>query len=355
MQIVYLITFCAFSLFNVIEAKSFDTVYGELIIDDPLVLEIIESQPFQRLKSIHQYGFTAKLVPTESYTRYEHSLGVYAILKMFGAPREEQIAGLLHDISHTVFSHAADYVFPQKSEFRAYQDENHFWFLEKSGIKEILEKHHYTLNDVHHENRAFQALKCPLPFLSADRIDYNLQGGLLRGLISQEELDDVLRNLHLINGSWLLTSEKAALTIAKASLIMTETLWGSLWESVINRIGAKAIHRAFETGLISHEEFHFSTDDLIWQKLQNSDDEIIAFLIHKMNNAENFYKIVETNEDLIIKEKFRGLDPLILSNGQIFKLSDINPAFAALFFNLKNRMQIGIPIKWTEAKLAIAH
>ena len=36
------------------------------------------------------------------------------LIKKLGGSVEEQIAGLLHDVSHTAFSHVIDYVFDNK-------------------------------------------------------------------------------------------------------------------------------------------------------------------------------------------------------------------------------------------------
>ena len=118
-----------------------ETVYGEMIVDDPLAIELIESHAFQRLKHIHQYGFNPCLIPSEPYTRYAHSLGVYFLLHKFNASRGEQIAGLLHDVSHTVFSHIGDYVFGDNPGFSSYQDKNHTSYLNESGLVDIIEKH----------------------------------------------------------------------------------------------------------------------------------------------------------------------------------------------------------------------
>lgn len=48
--------------------------------------------------------------------RYDHSVGVMLLIRMLGGTLEEQIAGLLHDVSHTAFSHVADYVFENRDE-----------------------------------------------------------------------------------------------------------------------------------------------------------------------------------------------------------------------------------------------
>ena len=112
------------------------TFYGVLEVEEPVLLELIDSQAFQRLKSIHQYGVSYYTTHREEYTRYDHSLGVFAILRLKNASLEEQIAGLLHDVSHTVFSHVGDWIF-QENE---YQDLIHSDFLERYGLGDILRK-----------------------------------------------------------------------------------------------------------------------------------------------------------------------------------------------------------------------
>ncbi|KAG2387733.1 hypothetical protein C9374_001327 [Naegleria lovaniensis] len=65
-----------------------------------------------RLSKIHQAG-AAWLwnVSTWNVTRLEHSIGVMLLIrKLKPLDLEQQLAGLLHDISHTAFSHVIDYM-----------------------------------------------------------------------------------------------------------------------------------------------------------------------------------------------------------------------------------------------------
>ncbi len=78
-------------------------------------------------------------------------------MRIKGASLDEQIAGLLHDVSHTVFSHVGDFVFNFESKKDAYQDSCHEWFLKKYGIEEILSKHGFTVDQVLHKSGKFLA------------------------------------------------------------------------------------------------------------------------------------------------------------------------------------------------------
>jgi len=95
-----------------------DIIWGKIVINEPVAVEIIKTKAFQRLKGIDQAGYLPlynnphnldrKLL---KHTRYEHSIGVYWLLKIKGDSLEARISGLIHDVSHAAFSHTADYIF----------------------------------------------------------------------------------------------------------------------------------------------------------------------------------------------------------------------------------------------------
>lgn len=86
-----------------------DVLYGEFEVDQ-VVEELILSKSVQRLKGIHQTGASYLVNKEWNVTRFDHSVGVMLLVKKLGGSVEEQIAGLLHDVSHTAFSHVVDYV-----------------------------------------------------------------------------------------------------------------------------------------------------------------------------------------------------------------------------------------------------
>jgi HD superfamily phosphohydrolase len=106
------------------------TFYGPIEVKEPVLLELIHSAPMQRLKQVHQYGvaYYTKTHP-EEYNRFDHSLGVFAILRIKGASLVEQIAGLLHDISHSAFSHVGDWVYAKENQENDYHSSVHEGFV----------------------------------------------------------------------------------------------------------------------------------------------------------------------------------------------------------------------------------
>ncbi|HEX3556370.1 MAG TPA: HD domain-containing protein [Thermoanaerobaculia bacterium] len=105
-----------------------DPVHG-FIRADPLETALIDSRPVQRLRFIHQLGFTFLVFPGAEHTRFGHVVGamhlagrVYDALCSKGegllpagshSPerRLARAAALLHDLGHAPFSHSAEDLF----------------------------------------------------------------------------------------------------------------------------------------------------------------------------------------------------------------------------------------------------
>ncbi len=88
---------------------------------------LIETPEYLRLDRIQQLGFVSKVWPGAKHTRFEHSLGVYHLMRqalaaldrVYGtgwvsdvARRTAGAAALLHDIGHYPFSHAIEELGP---------------------------------------------------------------------------------------------------------------------------------------------------------------------------------------------------------------------------------------------------
>jgi hypothetical protein len=124
--------------------------------------EVINQPTFQRLRRIRQLAWTDYVYPGAMHTRFEHSLGVMHIAsQLFDAVhrrssallpeewkqrrfRDRQLirfAGLLHDVGHGPFSHAAEDVFPLRPNGKHYKHEAYSAAAIRFVLKDAIEGH----------------------------------------------------------------------------------------------------------------------------------------------------------------------------------------------------------------------
>jgi len=93
-----------------------DPVHGNIPIDG-IFLDIMDRQEMQRLRYIRQLGLGYLVFPGANHTRFEHCLGTYHLsgrmAQAIGLSKEDSLtvrmAGLLHDVCHSPFSHSMEY------------------------------------------------------------------------------------------------------------------------------------------------------------------------------------------------------------------------------------------------------
>ena len=338
-----------FLLPSLLFADIVETFYGDLDVKEPVLLELIKSPSVQRLKKIHQYGVSYyDGSHTEEYTRFDHSMGVFAILRLKGCSLQEQIAGLLHDVSHTVFSHVGDWVFFRRTHEKDYQNSIHELFIEKTELGEILSKHGVSAKDVLPLQELFPALEHPLPGLCADRIDYNLQGAFHKGFLTQKEAKQLLKDLHFIKGEWICSNPRLMEKVVKFSLFMSRNCWGSAGNHVRSRWLADALLKGVAIGLITDHDIHFNTDEFVWEKLLSSKDPFIVKKMQAILQKERFFQVLAEAQkaDIVVKSKFRVIDPLIRHWGKNVNFISLNPRLAREVKKHKQELERGWAIKY---------
>jgi HD superfamily phosphohydrolase len=339
----------AASLYESDGAMTLTTIYGSVIFNEPVLLELIKSPGFDRLKHIHQYGIVSYVRKDPDYMRYEHSLGVFFLTRMFGAPLAEQVAALLHDVSYTVFSHIGDHVFNHRGFKTSYQDEIHEWHLAQSGIGAIL--HKYGLEGccsltAKKKQRCFDQ---DLPDLGADRIEYNLYGGYIDRLLTIDEVKQIVEHLHFEHDQWFFDTVEHTKQFALVSVRLSEQRWEAAWNVFADTYVCKALKRAVSLGLISQDEILFSTDDAVWNKLQVSTDDDIQQALHTACHYNTCYCLSNTQEsDFHLRGHFSGTNPLIKTPQGLVRLTELDIDYKAEYERVKKAVKDGFYVKVCE-------
>lgn len=323
------------------------TLYGHLVVENPVIKHILQLPALERLKKISQSGVASYVIPqVKTWSRYDHSLGVLFLLQRYGASLEEQLAGLLHDVSHTAFSHVADFVFEHTSQLDSYQDSIHEWFLRSCAIDKELALFSISLDEVLHKSGGHKALEQDLPYLCADRLDYNLMGGALFGRITPQEIQELLLHLKFEQDAWFFIDQKRAKRFALIVLENDLHIWGTAWNGILYELAAQALRRAIELKLVSQQELHFSTDEVLWNRLLASNDSVIKDLLHKFFHYQDSYKLVEEGvHDFAFRPKFRGIDPFVKTSSGLVHLSSLDQQFADEYQRVRDLIKRGWFVK----------
>ncbi len=296
-----------------------DRIYGEIKIEEPVILELIESKPLQRLKNITQYGIPDNFYHVPGYSRFEHSVGVMSLLKKIGGDLEEQVAGLLHDVSHTAFSHVFDWI-GGGSENEDYQDKTHKDFILKSGVVQILKK--YGLDPLKiSEIKNFGLLEREIPDLCADRMDYTFRDYFWENPLA---IQDYLSKLINFNGSIVFTDLKIAEAFARNYLKCQTEHWGGYEAVGRYYYFSQIFQKALDKKILLLDDF-YQNDNFIIKKIYDSKNRDLINILEKLRKKP--LEKLNLGEKRVLKKKFRYVDPKILENGKIFTLSSISSEF----------------------------
>lgn len=182
-----------------------DPIYGT--VELPQIFEdLLNSKALNRLKKIHHSGAIFLVNPAICHSRLEHSIGVMLLIRFLGGSELEQVAGLLHDLSHTAFSHVSDYIFDNKEE--TYHEQLFESTLNGSEIPAILQNYGIDAGQILNGN--FTILEQPLPLLCADRLDYTLRDAMHAKLISRSEAKSFLQSIVLQDGKIAVKNQQSA-------------------------------------------------------------------------------------------------------------------------------------------------
>ncbi|UNP77352.1 HD domain-containing protein [Bacillus nitratireducens] len=296
-----------------------DVIYGEFKVDKVLE-ELILSKPVQRLKGIHQAGASYLMNEKWNVTRFDHSVGAMLLIKKLGGSVEEQIAGLLHDVSHTAFSHVIDYVFDNENE--SYHEEIFSSVVKNSEIPAILSKHGYNYEDILLDDSKWTLLERSAPELCADRVDYTLRDMFTYGYISLEEVHSFLEDVIEVDGKMVIQNIEIAEWF-------TETYYKEVIDFFMkpmniygNDMLAKTLKLALHKKVIHADDFLLEDYELI-TKLQLCKDTEVRALLSKVHPN---VKVEEDRNDydLYQKNKVRLIDPPLLHEGEVVQSSIVS-------------------------------
>ena len=234
----------------------FDPLWRLRIDLTPLEMELLRSWWVRRLQFISHAG-AAAITTTQTYSRLEHSLGVFALAAHF-TPHDSaaRVAALLHDIGHLPFSHT----------FEGLGGLNHHLLGRERimSLDAVLQSHGLTADHVIavEEGTVQSCLRGAEGHLRLDHLDSFLRSGQAHGRTHTSPAD-LLTRLRLIDGGIDTDSDTAQEIVA---LIIGEA-HGQ--RSAVNVVPYTVLRNFADSLLDRHDPIHIAamTDDEFWSVL----------------------------------------------------------------------------------------
>jgi uncharacterized protein len=227
------------------------------------------------------------------------------------------VAGLLHDISHTAFSHAVDFIV--SSEEQDHHEELKPQFLERPDIVTALRALGFAPSEFF-DDSVYPLLERPLPWLCADRVDYFLRDGLACGAATPEGVARFLAHLTVIDRTIVFTDVAVAHEASALFAIMNRDWWASPTEAYIYNEFADALREGFRTGILSKDDL-LTDDAQVMARLQGANNPLIA---SKLNHILHFRE--DRLEGFLprVIPKTRWIDPPVQVGSTFRRLSEIS-------------------------------
>ncbi|WP_437324492.1 HD domain-containing protein [Sorangium sp. So ce381] len=305
-----------------------DKLCGAVVVDEPVLVELVETAPVQRLKGVTMGGIVALLGISPRTTRYEHSVGAMLLTRRLGASVDEQAAALLHDVSHTALSHVIDYVFNRASA-QDFHDDEKLDYAGRTEIPEICGRHGLDLVAILDETR-YPLLEQPAPRLCADRTDYTLRDLEPLGIASAEEARSLLTKITSVGGRMAFIDAESARQFGEGYLACARRSWVNPRHVAFYELCGQALRHAFDRGFLRHEDI-WGTDDDLWAKLQDAGrrDGAVAEVMDGLAPDVEFVAAPPDEADLSARAKVRWIDPEVAIDGDVVPLSAISAEYAA--------------------------
>lgn len=278
------------------------------------------------------------------YSRLDHSVGVALIIWNFTKDKTQTIAGLLHDVSTTVFSHVSDFRKGDALTQTSTEEPTTPMILSDSALCKLLESDGIEPKDVV-DYHIYPIADNEIPSLSADRLEYMYPSGLaLDGSWTFEEIAKTYNDLIILKNEenkdelGFNTIEMAELYCKKFCMIghILQLNENKLSLQLLSQIMSKAV----ELDVLQEEDFMTLSESKIIEKIEsfignkslNGDEKKFATMY---NTFRKMTKVEHTNQKLpedkyfcvSLKVKQRYINPLVKvgSNSQQAKrLSEVS-------------------------------
>ncbi|WP_243300315.1 HD domain-containing protein [Bacillus litorisediminis] len=325
----------AYSTEKLSEEKVFkDPVHRYIHVRDRVIWDLIGTAEFQRLRRIKQLGTTYLTFHGAEHSRFNHSLGVYEIVRRIvddvfdGRPEWKQesrllslCAALLHDLGHGPFSHAFEKVFDLDHE-----EFTQAIILGDTEVHKILKK-----VDPNFPKQVAEVIaktsenKLVVSLISsqidADRMDYLQRDAYFTGVsYGHFDMERILRVMRPREDQVVI--KQSGMHAVEDYIMSRYQMYWQVYFHPVSRsaevILTKILHRAKD---LYHEGYTFKFTPIHFQSLFLTKVELKDYL--KLDEAVMmfYFQMWQEEEDLILSDLCKRF-----MNRNLFKYVEFDPA-----------------------------
>ncbi|MCQ2591422.1 MAG: HD domain-containing protein [Treponema sp.] len=268
------------------------------------------------------------------YSRLDHSVGVALIIWHFTHDKAQTIAGLLHDVSTSVFSHVSDFRKGDALTQTVTEAENESIIHSNNELKKLLESDNLTIEQIEDYHK-YPIADNEIPQLSADRLEYMFPSGMaLDGTWDLPSIERAYNDIEVLtneNGEPELGFKTLDIAVdyCRRFCMIGHILQLNENKLTLHLLG-QIMNLAVETNLLTEQDFMLLSEKEILEKLEaglkKAESSPKVLQLDKLYKTfRNMTKIEHTTSALSETEYFsvslrvkqRYINPLVKNLGRV--------------------------------------
>ena len=278
-----------------------DSIHDYIDLDD-LESSLVDTQPYQRLRWIKQLGSANLVYPGANHTRLEHSIGVSHLAKQMasqsGVSRDEihllSIAGLLHDLGHSPYSHLADELPFGKDHVEVTQD-----IIRNSKISDIFYDEGINVKEICNLIRGDHKYGSLISGdIDGDRLDYLMRDSHYTGVKTGVDTGRLVTKMSILDNELVIGESGLPVveTFLTSRSIMFPTVYFHPFSRGAELMLARATTAAIANDRFSYESFVSFTDHKFLTELDSAGN-LSKKLVNDFENRRITKRVVSLTKD----------------------------------------------------------
>ncbi|MCP8968002.1 HD domain-containing protein [Ectobacillus ponti] len=313
------------------EKKVFkDPVHKYVHVEDRLIWDLIGTAEFQRLRRIKQLGTTFFTFHGAEHSRFNHSLGVYEIVRRMiddvfdGRPEwktEDRMlclcAALLHDIGHGPFSHSFEKVFELDHE-----EFTQRIIMGDTEVNAVLRRYDYHFPEkvaavIAKTSDNKVAISMISSQIDADRMDYLLRDAYFTGVsYGNFDLERVLRVMRPYNNQIVI--KQSGMHAVEHYIMSRYQMYWQIYFHPVTRSAEVILTKILHRAKTLHQQYYtFKHQPVHFYSLFEEEVNLEEYLKLDENIMYYYFQVWQEEEDSILQDLCRRF-----MNRNLFKYVD---------------------------------